>query len=99
MYLYCAKNINSKIIECQSFKTIKYFQCPEIAYSFYNRKTILSFPTSSEINQDLIVNDFGSEKLYCYGEIGFIKCYRVTGTNNIVNTFTLEIPGSNSKLS
>ena len=99
-YLICAKNINSNKIECIliSFTKKKSSECSTLTYSV-GTKTMSKFPTSSGINQDLILNDFGGEKLYCYGEIGFIKCYRVTKDTNIVNTFTLEIPGSNSKLS
>ena len=98
-YLFCAKIINSNNtnIECQYFVLKKKNECSWPTVS--GRKLILKFPTSSEINQDLILNHFGGENLYCYGEIDFIKCYRVAGTSNIVNTFTLEIPGSNSKLS
>ena len=101
-YLICAKSVNSNNnninIECQSFGLKKNNECS--VPSVINRTPILNFTTSSEINQDLILNHFGGENLYCYGEIGFIKCYRVAArTNYIVNTFTLEIPGSNSKLS
>ena len=98
-YLIFAKNIDSNEIECMRISPKKKSGCStELDYGV-GSATILNFPTSSKINQDLILNDFGGEKLYCYGEIGFIKCYRVAGTNIIVNTFTLEIPGSNSKLS
>ena len=90
-YLLCAQNLSTKYINCL------WFQMTEKITLYDN--IALNFPTSSDINHDLIIFDFAGEKLYCYGETDFIKCYRVNETNNIVNTFKLESPGSNSKLS
>ena len=59
---------------------------------------ILRFPTSSRNGQDCIFRNFAGEILFCCGDTGFIKCSRIAG-NTVVNTFELEFPGSNSKLS
>ena len=104
--ILCAKNINNNKIECI------YVSCDveekigllslKIEYTSkftIGTKIILSFPLESTNNEDCIFTKFGSEYIFCCGGNNLIKCARLKNDYSLINTFILDIPGDNTKLS
>ena len=100
--ILCAKNRATFDIECVLFiltiNTQNALTSCSQTQSVATTTIILRFPTSSRNGQDCIFRNFAGEILFCCGDTGFIKCSRIA-RNTVVNTFELEFPGSNSKLS
>ena len=68
---------------------------------------LFKIPTSSPNEQDCALSFFADESLFCCGDNDFIQCSRFSMemgnensiSANLISTYKLSLPGSNSKLS
>ena len=106
-YFLCAKNKNTNNIECLSIRydeidLIELNLCQNVQFSNYLQITDILFriQTSSANEQDCAFSFFADELLFCCGDNDFIQCSRFSNENgNLISTYKLSLPGSNSKLS
>ena len=90
--ILCAKNINTKIIECSeiNYKNIELtsnYQClynTTVSYNF-----LFSYPSIDENNESCDYTSFGDEYLFCCGGSNYKKCERLD--NNWGSLFTFII--------
>jgi hypothetical protein len=81
--ILCAKNINTKIIECSeiNYKNYETISNSECSYdSSVKTKFLFSYPLTDDGDENKLDCDyksFGDEYLYCCGEINYIKCKRL----------------------
>ena len=101
--ILCAKNLETNIyefiyvscdVEERGILTIEY-----AAKFNIGTEIILSFPLESSNNDECAFKKFGSEYIFCCGGNNLIKCARIKNDYSLINTFILDIPGENSKLS
>ena len=104
MKIVCAKNKSNMNIECLSIKTsivesksvIKYTYSIE---SFTYGAIFLSYPSDSSGNNDCKFTTFSSETIFCCGGTNLIKCVRFDDSDEIINTFNINMEGENTYLS
>ena len=100
--IMCAKNKNTMIIECIYIQiTIDEESSEKWNYSLQSAQystIILSYPSDSSSNGDCAFTTFSSETLFCCGGTNLIKCARIVGDNNLINSFSINMEGENSSL-
>ena len=103
MKIICAKNKSNMNIEC----IYALFEINETKGALkwkYSLDTLpvsvifLSYPSDSSNNGDCVFTTFSSEILFCCGGTDLIKCARIDGNNNIINTFNINMEGTNTYL-
>ena len=100
--LICAKNLNTMDLECLYYtisvsNTFGILTCSQ-SQSGVATDIILRIPTGSSSREECFHKTFASENLFCCGGNNFIRCARVTSDLNLIATFDLEFPGSNTKI-
>jgi hypothetical protein len=102
--ILCAKNINSKEIECSEIN-YKYFEDVSNSQCTFNAtistKFLFSYPLTDEEdsnNIDCNYKPFGDEYLFCCGGMDYIKCERLDNNWNSLYRFNLELPEKNNNI-
>ena len=101
--LACAMNINTNYMECLYFITtftnsVILAVCNNGA-SISMSQIIMSFPVDPNSNGECVLTGFFSEYLTCCAGKDMIKCSRCKTDFSYIDTFDLNFPGENSKLS
>ena len=101
--LACAMNINTNYMECLYFITtitnnLILAVCDNDA-SITMSQIIMSFPVDPNSNGECVLTGFFSEYLTCCAGKDMIKCSRCKTDFSYIDTFDLNFPGENSKLS
>ena len=104
----CAKNNKTNDIECLNIMVLgipDLCQEPQFSSILKFSDILFRIPTSSANEQDCAFSLFVDELLFCCGDGGFIQCSRFSMemgsslSTNLISTYKLSLPGSNSKLS
>ena len=102
IFILCAKNINTNIIEClrctlDFTEEVQYSKCK---FNFNLKlKRLFTFQKEESNNEDCILSKFEFEYLYCCGGINNIKCERIKEDFGVLYSFKLNLEGVNSHLS
>jgi len=102
--ILCAKNINTKIIECSevNYKINEIISNSQCNYTItVTTKVTFSYPptdNNDENNADCDYKSFGNEYLFCCGGINYIKCQRLDIDGSSLYSFNLDLQGMNKNI-